>query len=293
LPGSFLGLGSTVGFDRAILSSFSLKCFSLSSVPSSPAACLNLASWSGFGFVMALEYIIYCDESSEKGPHYSDFYGGALVTSVHLDEVRTTLENKKKELHFNGEVKWNKVPGNKHYAKKYRDLMECFFDLVGAGKVKIRIMFRQNTIQSTHLTQEHRDQKFFILYYLFLKQGFGLDCSPIVRGGVRVRIYPDQIPDTKVKLDSFRNFLARMSNRPQLVERRIRVAKEDIIDVVSHDHVISNVSTLFWVRCTSSSTTFTRKNFRARSIERSEQEKKTSSTSSSIIASGRYIRGSM
>jgi Protein of unknown function (DUF3800) len=187
---------------------------------------------------MALEYIIYCDESSEKGPHYSDFYGGALVTSVHLDEVRTTLENKKKELHFNGEVKWNKVPGNKHYAKKYRELMDCFFDLVSAGKVKIRIMFRQNTIQSTHLTSEHHEQKFFILYYLFLKQGFGLDCSPIVPGGVRVRIYPDQIPDTKVKLDSFRNFLARMSNRPQLIERKIRVAKEDITDVISHDHVI-------------------------------------------------------
>jgi Protein of unknown function (DUF3800) len=187
---------------------------------------------------MALEYIIYCDESSEKGPHYSDFYGGALVTSVHLDEVRTTLENKKKELHFNGEVKWNKVPGNKHYAKKYRELMDCFFDLVSAGKVKIRIMFRQNTIQSTHLTSEHHEQKFFILYYLFLKQGFGLDCSPIVPGRVRVRIYPDQIPDTKVKLDSFRNFLARMSNRPQLIERKIRVAKEDITDVISHDHVI-------------------------------------------------------
>src|SRR5258707_53641 len=165
---------------------------------------------------MALEYIIYCDESSEKGPHYSDFYGGALVTSEHLDEVRATLENKKKELNFNGEVKWNKGPGNKYYAKKYRDLMDCFFDLVAARKVKIRIMFRQNTIQSTHLTQDHHDQKFFILYYLFLKQGFGLDCSPAIPGGVRVRIYPDQIPDTKEQLDRFRNFLARMSNRPQL-----------------------------------------------------------------------------
>jgi hypothetical protein len=187
---------------------------------------------------MALEYIIYCDESSEKGPHYSDFYGGALVTSEHLDEVRTTLENKKKELNFNGEVKWNKVPGNKYYAKKYRDLMDCFFDLVAARKVKIRIMFRQNTIQSTHLTQDHHDQKFFILYYLFLKQGFGLDCSPVIPGGVRVRIYPDQIPDTKEQLDRFRNFLARMSNRPELRERNIRVAKEDITDVVSHEHVI-------------------------------------------------------
>jgi hypothetical protein len=116
--------------------------------------------------------------------------------------------------------------------------MDCFFDLIAAGKVKIRIMFRQNTIQPRYLTPDHHEQKFFILYYLFLKKGFGLDCSPVVRGGVRVRIYPDQIPDTKAKLDRFRNFLARLSNRPEFRERNIRVAKEDITDVISHDHVI-------------------------------------------------------
>lgn len=187
---------------------------------------------------MALEYIIYCDESSEKGPWFSDFYGGALVTSEHLHEVQTTLENKKKELNFNAEVKWNKVPGNKYYAKKYRDLIECFFDLVAAGKVKIRIMFRQNSVRATHLTSEHHENKFFILYYLFLKQGFGLDCSPVVPGGVRVRIYPDQIPDTKAQIGRFRDFLAQMSNRIPLKQRGITIKREDVTDVVSHDHVI-------------------------------------------------------
>jgi len=187
---------------------------------------------------MAREYIIYCDESSEKGAWFSDFYGGALVRSEYLLEVITTLENKKKELNFNGEVKWSKVPGNKHYAKKYRDLIDCFFDLVGDGKVKIRIMFRQNTVRHINLTAEHHENKYFILYYLFLKQRFVLDCSPAIPGGVRVRIYPDQIPDTKEKLDRFRIFLARMSNRPQLVQRGISIAKENITDVVSHDHVI-------------------------------------------------------
>jgi hypothetical protein len=55
---------------------------------------------------MALEYIICCDESSEKGAWFSDFYGAALVTSEHLDEVRTTLEKKKAELNIKrrGEV---------------------------------------------------------------------------------------------------------------------------------------------------------------------------------------------
>jgi len=55
---------------------------------------------------MALEYIIYCDESAGKGAHFSDFYGGALVQSTHLNEVVSTLRAKKAALNFNGEVKW-------------------------------------------------------------------------------------------------------------------------------------------------------------------------------------------
>lgn len=34
------------------------------------------------------EYIIYCDESIEKGKYYSDFYGGVLIGSTHLDAIQ-------------------------------------------------------------------------------------------------------------------------------------------------------------------------------------------------------------
>jgi hypothetical protein len=158
---------------------------------------------------MATEYTIYCDESAEKGRYFSDFYGGALVHSDHLDEVKAILAAKKLELHFKGEVTWGKIPGNKYYAQKYINLMDCFFDLVAAGKIKVRIMFRQNTVVARHLTQEQIDRKYFILYYMFLKWAFGLDCSPVVAGGVNLRIYPDQIPDTKAEVASFeRSWLA-------------------------------------------------------------------------------------
>jgi hypothetical protein len=128
---------------------------------------------------MADEYIIYCDESSEKGKYFSDFYGGALVRSDHIDEVKAVLVAKKLQLHFGGEVKWSKIPGNKYYAQKYITLMHCFFDLVAAGKIKVRIIFRQNAVIPRHLTEEQIERKYFILYHMFLKWAFGLDCSPV------------------------------------------------------------------------------------------------------------------
>jgi hypothetical protein len=195
------------------------------------------------GFAMATtgnqqEYIIYCDESSEKGRYFSDFFGGVLVKSEHLDEVKSILAVKKKDLHFNGEVKWGKIPGNKFYAQKYINLMDCFFDLVAAGKIKVRIMFRQNTIVARHLTPEQIEQKYFILYYMFLKWAFGLDCSPVVEGGVNLRIYPDQIPDTKEQVENFRSFLVGLARRSEFRAREIRIKPENVTDVRSHEHDI-------------------------------------------------------
>jgi hypothetical protein len=187
---------------------------------------------------MALEYTIYCDESAEEGDYFCDFYGGALVTSEYLDEVKATIAAKKRELNFHGEVKWGKVPGHLHYLQKYIDLINCFFDLVAAGKIKIRIMFRQKTIGHRRLTREHIEQRYFILYYTFIKRGFGLDCSPALSGGVRVRIYPDKIPDTAEQVDRFRSFLAALSKRPEFRQRGIRIYRQDVTDVISHDHDI-------------------------------------------------------
>jgi hypothetical protein len=158
------------------------------------------------------------------------------VQSTHLDEVVSALRAKKANLNFKGEVKWNKVPGHKAYAKKYIDLMDTFFDLIEAGKIKIRIMFRQNTIRHRNLTREHFENKYFILYYTFLKSAFGLDCSPIIPGGVRLRIYPDQIPDKIEKIERFANFLLGMAKRTEFRIRNITIRREDITGIISHDH---------------------------------------------------------
>lgn len=75
-----------------------------------------------------MEYILYCDESSGKGPKFSDFFGGCLVSSNDLNDVIATLENKKNTLGLTGEVKWTKVTEN--YLYKYQELITLFFDFV-------------------------------------------------------------------------------------------------------------------------------------------------------------------
>lgn len=38
-----------------------------------------------------MEYFIWCDESVKKGKHYSNFYGGVLVSSTHVKRVTETI----------------------------------------------------------------------------------------------------------------------------------------------------------------------------------------------------------
>ncbi len=185
---------------------------------------------------MALEYIIYCDESDEKGEHFSNFYGGALVSSEDYEEIVEAITKCKTEQNLLKEVKWTKI--TERYEAKYIAVINAFFDLVKAGKVKVRIMFTQNTVIAKNLTPQHVEEKYFILYYQFLKHAFGLSVSPIHQGGVSLRIYPDQIPDNKERVEQFRGFLSGLASSPSFRERKIQIKRENIADVDSKEHVI-------------------------------------------------------
>ena len=185
---------------------------------------------------MATEYIIYCDESDEKGNHFSNFYGGALVTSQHYEEVRQKIRSCKIEHNLYKEVKWTKI--TESYEAKYIALMNAFFDLIKEGKVKVRIMFTQNTVIAKNLTPQHVEEKYFILYYQFLKHAFGLSVSPKLDEGVNLRIYPDQIPDNKERVEQFRGFLVGLASSPSFRERKIRIKRENIADIDSKEHEI-------------------------------------------------------
>ena len=185
---------------------------------------------------MTTEYIIYCDESEEKGVHFSNFYGGALVTSHDLIPVTEALRACKAQQNLHKETKWTRITEN--YEGKYIALINVFFDFVKANKVKVRIMFTQNTIVARGLTRRHVDEKYFILYYQFLKHAFGLANSPKVPGGVRLRIYPDQIPDTREKVEQFRGYLVGLARNPAFIQRGIKIEHDHIADVDSKEHEI-------------------------------------------------------
>jgi len=180
---------------------------------------------------MAREYIIYCDESESKGRHFSNFYGGALVTSDDLRVVRQTLARRKRELNLFGEIKWSKITPN--YEQKYVDIIDCFFDLIAAGRVKIRVMFTQNIVRARGLTREHIKNQYAIPYYHFIRHAFGLIHSP---GNAHVRVYPDQMPLSAAQFAKFRGYVVNLGRRSEFRARRLTFADEDVAEVVSHDH---------------------------------------------------------
>lgn len=183
------------------------------------------------------EYVIYCDESVSKGAHFSNFYGGALVTSDNIDSVRSSIAAKKADLNLHGEVKWSKITEN--YKQKYIDLVEHFFNLIESGLVKVRIMFTQNMFEAKGLTAEQIESTYFILYYQFIKHAFGFMNHPSAGIGdelIDLRVYLDLIPDSNEKKQRFKAYICSLSSNPEFKSAGLRVSPENVTDVVSHDH---------------------------------------------------------
>jgi hypothetical protein len=180
-----------------------------------------------------MEYIIWCDESIKKGEFYSNFYGGALVRSVDLEEVIEKLETKKQELHLFNEVKWNKITWA--YKDKYVDLLDEFFDLVEKQLVKIRIMFTNNSIVPTCLTKQQLDNEFFLLYYQFVKHAFGITTCMHAEN-TKLRINFDKIPDSKEKACEFKDYIFKLNMI--FNKKNVYLERDGISEVDSHNHVV-------------------------------------------------------
>ena len=183
---------------------------------------------------MTKELTIYCDESTVKGKHFSDFYGGVVVGSNHIDEVKRLIAAKKKELNLLGEVKWTKITEN--YAAKYIELVDLVFSLLAEKKIRIRIMFTQNLHKPLGLTKEHAENKYFLLYYQFIKNAFGFRDFQFPAPHVSVRVYLDKMPDTEVKIERFRNFVSGLTNDQDFIGNRVVIHNENVTEVTSHEH---------------------------------------------------------
>lgn len=186
---------------------------------------------------MKREYIVYCDESIKKGPYYSNFYGGAVVSSSDYNEVVRILNEKKNSLNLFNEIKWTKVTAN--YLEKYIDFINCYFDLIEAGKIKIRIMFRNNKYEASSLTEYQQLNGFYLLYYQFLKNAFGFPYAKIFSDDTIVlRTYFDKLPNTKEQNDLFKDYIYNLQSLPDFKSGNIIIKREDITDVDSKKHVI-------------------------------------------------------
>lgn len=182
-------------------------------------------------------YIIYCDESDKKGKYFSNFFGGVLLKTRDQEAIQSLLVEKKAELNLYREIKWQKVTEN--YLEKYIEFMSYFFSFVATSRLRVRIMFTQNIHRPIGLTKEQLDKQYFLLYYQFIKHAFGIKYSnPNALDRVYFSLVPDQIPDTKEKIEIFRNYLSQIPNSSSMRGSQVFIPREQINDVDSKDHVI-------------------------------------------------------
>jgi hypothetical protein len=183
------------------------------------------------------EYIIFCDESDKKGKYYSNFYGGLIVGSSQYQRVTDELNNLKAELNLYGEIKWEKV--TERYLPKYIEIIKKLFEEIAKSNLKIRIMFHQNANVPARLTKEQVELEYYLLYYQFLKNAFGLEHIPRTETGTQIRIYLDKLPDTGEKAERFKGYLLGLQKNKKIKAANIVIKKENITEIRSHDHVLA------------------------------------------------------
>lgn len=183
-----------------------------------------------------MRYLIYCDESDDKGPFYSNFYGGALVRDSDRQRIEGILSTAKGA--WSGhEFKWTKIGPNNEAC--YISFVQAIFKLVTDRDLKLRMMFTQN-INQPHKTAEHDEEnRYFILYYHFLKHAFGLQhCNDANDQQVIISVLLDDVPKTRAQFDNFKNFLCGLTNYPLFFNSRVAIPKPEIASVDSRNHVI-------------------------------------------------------
>lgn len=184
---------------------------------------------------MARDLNIWCDESIKRGKYYSNFYGGILVESTHLEEVITKLTTSKIENTIIDEIKWQKVC--KYQLEPYKKVIDTLFELIKENKVKIRIMFTKNSNVSKKLENYHIDNEYFMLYYQFFKHHFGLIYANSHQEDLYIKAFFDDLPETYSKRNQFKEYIKGLESVKQFRDARLKIRKEDIAEVDSKKHL--------------------------------------------------------
>lgn len=183
-------------------------------------------------------FYIYCDESVKNGKRFSDFYGGVKVDAQDFETINRQLTELKASLGMSDEIKWTKTDMLR--LEPYKCMMDAFFDHVFSGKLKIRIMFRQNRFQPTGLTDYHKEHHFFLLYYQFLKFSFGLRYAgqELKANVVHLELFFDFLPDKAEKNSLFKRYIFGLQYLPEFIESNIRIREDAIMEIDSHKHIL-------------------------------------------------------
>ncbi|MDE6754146.1 MAG: hypothetical protein K2J82_06000 [Muribaculaceae bacterium] len=178
---------------------------------------------------------IWLDESDKKGAYFSNFYGGILINSIYYEEIISNLTQLCEEIGIKEEIKWQKVNGYTY--EKYIRIVDFIFDILKKGYAKIRIFFHNNQFKAVYLTEGHKENEFTILYYEFIKHGFGLKYCDWPENERRVRLYIDDIPARGSQVEQFKKYILNLNNDVNFKANKIRIEENDIIEVDSSKHL--------------------------------------------------------
>lgn len=176
---------------------------------------------------------IWLDESDRKGTYYSNFYGGILIESSYFEGFIKRLSSVLIDNGIYEEIKWTKV--NAFNFEKYKNIVDFLFREMKSGFIKIRIFFRNNQYKPLRLTDSQKENEFTILYYEFIKHGFGLRYCD---WGVEkfVRLYIDDIPARGSQVAEFKRFILALNYDAGFMVNKVRIRENDIIEVNSKEH---------------------------------------------------------
>ena len=149
-----------------------------------------------------------------------DFYGGSLVRADKFSIIEAALNE------------------TAQYLERYQEMMRLFFEYVRAGDIRVRIMFRAKANQRTLNDATSKDDRYFKLYYQFLKHAFGFRAPVSHTGEYYVHFMLDELPDHSEEANRFKDFLCDLPQTAGMRETGLRVRKRDIGEVKSHDHVV-------------------------------------------------------
>lgn len=181
------------------------------------------------------EYFIWCDESLKRGKYFSNFYGGLMVRSVDIEEVQSKLRAVVETIGIQEEIKWQKVDPVKLPA--FEAMMDTLFDLVEADKIKIRIMFTQNSKVPIGLNKEQKEKGYFLLYYQFFKHVFGFKYSNDSENPIYLRAHFDFLPDTISKSKQFKEHIKGLERNKGFKDAKIKLRTDQIVEIDSKKHL--------------------------------------------------------